>query len=321
MILLLGGSGYIGSAIAAELVRRRIPYSAPTRRELAYGSFGSLLDHLRKTKPEYVIHAAGFTGKPNVDSCETQREETYAGNVGLALSVAQACDVTGTRMGYVSSGCIYTGAKIRESDGSWKNHEDLTEAALQPLLKSRSDAVAGFTEADPPNFTFGRNNCSFYSGTKALAEEVMRSFPEFHVWRIRIPFDEHDHPRNYLTKIQRYPKLYQNWNSVTHRGEFARICIEAWLKKVPGGIYNATHPGYFSTEEAAEAVARKLKPGWKPQFWTDDREFYAQGATTPRSNCILDSGKLARVGLPLRPLRQAVEETLAEWKGAEIREC
>lgn len=314
MVLLLGGTGYIGSAVTAELVRRKIPYSAPSRRELAYGSFAVLLGHLRKTKPEYVIHAAGFTGKPNVDSCETQRDETYAGNVGLALSVAQACDVAGVRMGYVSSGCIYTGAKIRGADGQWQNADDLTKPSWQTLLKSRSDAVAGFTEEDPPNFTFARNNCSFYSGTKALAEEVMRPFPEFHVWRLRIPFDEQDHPRNYLTKIQRYAKLYQNWNSVTHRGDFAKVCVDSWLKKIPGGIYNVTHPGYFSTEEAAELVAKKLKPGWKPQFWADDHEFYAQGATTPRSNCILDSAKLARAGLPLRPLRQAVEETLEEWK-------
>jgi len=314
MILLLGASGYIGSAVAGELMRRKIPFSAPSRKEFPFGSFPPLLDYLRKKKPDYVIHAAGFTGKPNVDSCETQREETYAGNVSLALTVAQACDVAGIRMGYVSSGCIYTGAKFRDAFGEWKTRDDLTTPELQPLLESRGDSIAGFTEQDSPNFSFQRNNCSFYSGTKALAEQVVGSFPDFHVWRIRIPFDEHDHPRNYLSKIQSYPKLYQNWNSVTHRGDFARICVDSWLKNIPGGIYNVTHPGYFSTREAVEAVSLKLKPGWKPEFWADDREFYAQGALTPRSNCILDSAKLARAGLPLRPLAEALATTLEQWK-------
>ena len=314
MILLLGATGYIGSAVANELARRKIPFAAPKRKELAFGSFSPLLNYLRKMKPDYVIHVAGFTGKPNVDSCETQREETYAGNVSLALTVAQACDVAGIRMGYVSSGCIYTGAKFRDADGKWKICDDLTAPNLQPLLQRRADSIAGFTEEDSPNFCFPRNNCSFYSGTKALAEQVMGSFPDFHVWRIRIPFDEHDHPRNYLSKIQRYAKLYQNWNSVTHRGDFARICVESWLKNIPGGIYNVTHPGYFSTMEAAEAVSTKLKPGWKPEFWADDREFYAQGASTPRSNCILDSTKLAQAGLPLRPLAEALATTLEQWK-------
>jgi hypothetical protein len=40
-----------------------------------------------------VVNAARFTGKPNMDAYENQRMETVAGNVALAQSVAQACEV------------------------------------------------------------------------------------------------------------------------------------------------------------------------------------------------------------------------------------
>jgi UDP-glucose 4,6-dehydratase len=97
----------------------------------------------------------------------------------------------------------------------------LTEPLVSDLLATRSSRIQGFHEIDLPNFTFAQNNCSFYSGTKALAEEVMKAFPEFYIWRLRIPFDEYDGPRNYLSKVQNYAKVYQNWNSLSHRGDFA----------------------------------------------------------------------------------------------------
>ena len=55
--------------------------------------------------------------------------------------------------------------------------------ALGPCLlraaftTARGPDGAGFTEDDPPNFTFRAGPCSFYSGTKALGEEVLAGRP------------------------------------------------------------------------------------------------------------------------------------------------
>jgi UDP-glucose 4,6-dehydratase len=252
-----------------------------------------------------------------VDACENQQGETIAGNVTLAQTVAQACDVLGIGLGYVGSGCIYTGAKVRKECGNWAVEDRLTEPLVSELLSKRSDRVAGFTEADEPNFCFAHNNCSFYSGTKALAEELMAGFPDFYVWRIRIPFDEFDGPRNYLSKVQRYAKVYQNWNSISHRGDFAAACIDSWLQQIPSGIYNVVNPGYISTREVVQKIQQRLKPGWKPVFWQSDDEFYRFGAITPRSNCILDPGKLLKSGIRIRPLEEALEEALDRWVKAD----
>jgi len=313
MVYLLGASGYIGEAFASELSRRKLAFQPISRKALDYTNFRTLLGALRKEKPAFVINAGGFTGKPNVDACENQRGETVAGNVTLAQTVAQACDVAGVPLGFVSSGCIYTGAKVRRECGSWGVEDRLTEPLISELLAKRSDRVTGFAEGDEPNFCFAHNNCSFYSGTKALAEEVMEGFPDFYVWRLRIPFDEFDGNRNYLSKVQRYAKVYQNWNSVSHRRDFVAACLDMWLQKVPGGVYNVVNPGYVSTQEVVAKIRERLKPGWNPAFWGNDDEFYRFGAVTPRSNCILDTTKILKAGIRIRPVGDALEEALVRW--------
>ncbi len=110
MILLLGGTGYIGVAFALELANRREPFTALSRQELNYTRFDLLLGYLRANRPAFVINAAGYTGKPNVDACETARADTLQGNTLLPQTIAQACAATGTPWGHVSSGCIYAGA-------------------------------------------------------------------------------------------------------------------------------------------------------------------------------------------------------------------
>ena len=314
MVFLLGASGYIGQVFAKELTQRGITFRPISRKELNYADYRALRTALQKDKPEFVINAAGFTGKPNVDACENQQGETIAGNVTLAQTVAQACDVLGIGLGYVGSGCIYTGAKVRKECGNWAVEDRLTEPLVSELLSKRSDRVAGFTEADEPNFCFAHNNCSFYSGTKALAEELMAGFPDFYVWRIRIPFDEFDGPRNYLSKVQRYAKVYQNWNSISHRGDFAAACLDSWLQKIAGGVYNVINPGYISTREVVEKIQKLLKPVWRPEFWASDDEFYRFGAVTPRSNCILDASKILKAGIRIRTTEEALDAALSRWR-------
>ena len=106
----------------------------------------------------------------------------------------------------------------------------------------------GFREDDAPNFSFRTNHCSFYSGTKALGEEVLAGAENCFVWRLRIPFNEIDSPRNYLTKVMRYARLLEAVNSLSQLDEFVRATFECWQKQVPFGTYNVTNPGQVTTE-------------------------------------------------------------------------
>ena len=177
MIILLGGRGYVGTAFQKHLEGLQTDFEVVSRKTLDYTNGELLVKFLRERRPEFVINAAGFTGRPNVDACEVAKGECLAGNALLPGVIRSACEAAGIPWGHVSSGCIFTGAR---SDGS------------------------GFREKDAPNFSFRTNNCSFYSGSKALGEELLDGAEKCFNWRLRIPFDEMDSPRNYISKMMRF---------------------------------------------------------------------------------------------------------------------
>ena len=313
MIILLGASGYIGQAFARLLKERNETFLAPARKDLDYTRFDLLLGFLKDQKPQFLINAAGYTGKPNVDACEEAKADTLFGNSLFPQTVAHACLAASVPWGHVSSGCIFSGAKISEG-GKTRTEKDLTRPALHELAEKSPEQILGYTEADTPNFTFRDPPCSFYSGTKALAEEAIEGVGRNYVWRLRIPFDEYDNSRNYISKIQRYAKVYENVNSISHRTDFVRACLELWTNRAPFGIYNVTNPGFVTTRHVVSMIERILKPNRRFEFWKDDSEFYRVAAKTPRSNCVLDVSKLLATGVKMRPVMEALEISLRDWK-------
>jgi dTDP-4-dehydrorhamnose reductase len=286
MIYLLGGSGYVGQAYQSLLARRGVPFRNLRRAEVDYTSPAVLTALLRREKPAFLINASGYTGKPNVDACEEHKTECLLANAVLPGLIAQACADAGVPWGHVSSGCIFTGTR---PDG------------------------AGFTEDDPPNFTFRQNNCSYYSGTKALGEEILAPFSQVYVWRLRIPFDHVDNPRNYLTKLMRYSRLLDAVNSVSELHEFAAATLACWEQRIPFGTYNVTNPGRVTTREIVDLIRRSGVWVKEYDFFASEAEFMHLAARTPRSNCVLDPAKLARAGIRLTEVHEAVARALRNW--------
>ncbi|MFT3782076.1 MAG: sugar nucleotide-binding protein [Nibricoccus sp.] len=286
MIYLLGGSGYVGQAYQALLKKKGIPYRNLRRSEVDYSNSAVLAAELKRDKPEFLINSAGYTGKPNVDACELHKHETLFGNAVLPGIVAEACAQAEVPWGHVSSGCIYTGAR---PDGS------------------------GFTEEDAPNFTFRQNNCSFYSGTKALGEEVLAGTQNCYVWRLRIPFDNIDNPRNYLTKLMRYAKLLEAANSISQLHEFVAATFACWEKRIPFGTYNVTNPGHVTTREVVSMIEKSGVCPKKFEFFASEDEFMKLAAKTPRSNCVMSSAKLAKAGIQMTEVHASVEQALKNW--------
>jgi dTDP-4-dehydrorhamnose reductase len=318
MILILGGNGYIGRAFASELDQRQLAYRMLSRSEVDYSRFDVWLSLLRATAPDFVINAAGYTGKPNVDACELDKGGTIAGNLLLPQTLAQGCEVAGVPWGHVSSGCIYSGAMISTSQG-WQACKDLMQPEPRMLRETRPEAIRGYVETDLPNFCFQDPPCSFYSGTKAMAEAAITGLGRNYIWRLRIPFDEIDNPRNYLSKIQNYPRVYDNVNSLSHRRDFVRACLDLWERRAPFGIYNVTNPGFVTTHQVVDLLQARLKLGRAFEYWTSDEEFYRVAAKTPRSNCILDVSKLLATGVKIRPVTEALDEALDRWQPAYPR--
>lgn len=287
MLYLLGASGYVGQAYQRLLTQRGIPYRGVRRAELDYANPSVLAAALRADRATFLINAAGYTGKPNVDACELHKTDCLAGNAVLPGLIAEACEAAGIPWGHVSSGCIYTGAR---QDGG------------------------GFTENDEPNFTFRQNNCSFYSGSKALGEEVLAGRSDVFIWRLRIPFDRYDGPRNYLSKLMRYDRLLDVANSLSELQEFTAATVASWEKRIPFDTYNVTNPGPITTREVVALIQESGVCAKSFAFFTDETEFMRTTVKTPRSSCLLDSSKIISAGIPLTPIHEAIRASLHAWQ-------
>ena len=307
MIFILGGSGYVGQAFCQHLESKGLAYRSIARSDINYSDESSLRAWLKKEKPEFIINCAGYTGKPNVDACETDKARCIAGNAVLPGIIDLVCRELDIPWGHVSSGCIFGGSL---------------------------ESGHGFTEESVPNFSFRTNNCSFYSGTKALGEEAL-GYREIdgkwlnpegascYIWRLRIPFDYRESPRNYLTKLMRYSTLLEATNSISQLQEFVASCFACWEKSLPFGIYNVTNPGEVTTSQVVELIKKigreyekKGEPNPFPKeykFFEDLDDFMAKAAKTPRSNCVMNSSKLAAAGSEMTPVVEAIETALRNW--------
>jgi len=287
LIVLLGSSGYVGGEFIRQLESRSLAYARLQRTDCDLYQPALLARKLEALDADFLVNCAGYTGKPNVDACELHRSECLSANAVMPGKIAEACELAGVSWGHVSSGCIFTGSK---PDGS------------------------GFVETDLPNFSFRTDNCSFYSGTKALGEEILSDRPNCYIWRLRIPFDHRDTPRNYLSKVLNYKTLLSATNSLSHLGDFVNACLECWLRRVPNGTYNVVNSGRITTERVTELLQQYLVPNRRFEFFLDESEFMRLAAKTPRSNCVLDNSKILATGIPMPDVEETIVKTLKAWE-------
>ncbi len=286
MILLLGGSGFIGTAFRNHMNRDGTEYFNVRRADCNYYDRDQLDWLIEQTRPTFLINAAGYAGVPNVDACEVNKAECLNANAVLPGIIREVCAGRRLPWGQVSSGCIYTGQSTNE---------------------------VGFRETDPPNFTFRHNNCSFYSGCKALAEELLEGAENCYVWRLRIPFSHVDSPRNYLSKLMRYERLLDARNSLTQVDEFVDACFQCWENGVEFGIYNLTNTGSTTTREVIRLIQRTGLCGKEFDFFESEEEFMRVAAVAPRSSCVLDNSKARSLGVRISHVLDAIQESLGNW--------
>ncbi|MDA8806914.1 sugar nucleotide-binding protein [Opitutales bacterium] len=287
MFVILGSTGYIGSKIADFLTKNKRELIGVFRSDVDYTNPKILIEFLRSKKLTFLINAVGFTGKPNVDACESAKYECLQGNAVLPGIIREVCEDLKIPWGHISSGCIYSG---RRTDGK------------------------GWSEEDEPNFSFRSPPCSFYSGTKALGEEVLEGAENCFVWRLRIPFNHEPSPRNYLQKLLNYENLLEAENSVSHLEEFCQKCVECFTKDVEPGIYNMTNPGSITTSQVTEWMIKEGLTDKKFNFFDSEDEFMSKAAIAPRSNCVLDTTKAEKAGIAMRPVEEAMIDSIRKMR-------
>ncbi len=263
MITLIG-HGYVGKYIKKELEKQVIKHEWISH------------DQKPSVSSTVIINAAGFTGVPNVDACESQKDKTIEGNVIFPLELERWCEYYNIPVVHISSGCVYTDYK----DGGW-------------------------LETDAPNFTFG--NASFYSATKALNQETLKPYlrNRSYLLRIRMPFGPDNDDKNLLTKLSKYNKLVNFENSVSNVEEVAECAVWFAENKPMPGIYNAVNPGGIKTHQIAQMM------GLTKPYFTDEE--FKQAVIAPRSNCVLNTDKMQKV-FQFRSATESLIDAIAKRK-------
>ena len=217
---------------------------------------------------DVIIDAGGFTGVPNVDQCEIKKRECIEGNILWPIYLDRK--YRNWPIIHISSGCLYSG---RKPDGT------------------------GWTENDPTNFTD-----SFYSLCKAIEQDHI-DINNHYLLRIRMPFATEEHPKNYITKLKKYPKLINVENSISYLDDIVNTVL-FFVNKLPEpGIYNVCNPGAVWAKDIVTMM------GIEKEWFTMD-EFNAF-VKTPRSFCVLNTDKLMKI-FPLPSAMDRLREVLVQ---------
>lgn len=283
-IALLGANGFIGKNFVNFLKEKNHQVTALSRKECDFLNEEKLFKILKTINPTYIINCAGYTGKPNVDACESNKELCWLQNYTLPKKLSKICNDLNKKWIHVSSGCIYSGTKNKN----------------------------GFKESDAPNFCFDAQPCSYYSGTKAVAEDILKFDKNVYICRLRIPFDDKQSSKNYITKILNYKKLLNAENSMSNTDEFIKACFYLISEECDTGIYNITNSGSITTKQVTKIISKYFDK--KFDFFKDEKEFYGTAAITPRSNCVLDNAKLKKTGFKISEIEAKIEESIKNYK-------
>jgi len=256
--LVLGGkTGWIGGKLIALLTEQKKTFYVAESRTYNRQDVEAEFD---KYRPTHVLNAAGVTGRPNVDWCEDNKEETIRTNVIGTLTIADICAQRNIHHTLYATGCIFEYDETHVIGGQ------------------------GFTEEERANF-----HGSFYSHTKALVEDLLRNYSTTMTLRVRMPISDDLSPRNFVTKIVKYDKVVNIPNSMTVLTDLLPVSL-VMAERGLVGIYNFCNPGAISHNEVLDLYKKHIDPSYTYTNFSVDEQ--AKILKAGRSNNTLDHTKL-----------------------------
>lgn len=271
-ILIIGG-GWIG----------RICHEAWDDSVLCTEKIKSVADALAvigKYEPEVVLNAAGVTGKPNVDWCETHVAETIDGNVLLPYFIAEACDQLNLYMLHIGSGCVFYGESIHD-DGLWR----------------------------PDDFA---NPQAVYSRAKYAGDLILMNYNNVGIARIRMPIESKPGPRNIIDKLVAYEKVIDVENSVTIIDDMIEVLSEILDRKIPE-IFHVVNKGSIKHKEIIDLYKKYVDPNLE-KTWISEHELVSQGlAAKKRSNNFLNSENLKKHGINIPDVHESMDKLMKKY--------
>ena len=271
-VFLTGGDGQLGRALRRTLSAHDL--FAPTESE-ADISDPRVARLIADARPDLVIHTAAYT---DVDGAEAHPDRAFAVNALGSRNVAQGAAESGARLIAVSTDYVYDGAK----EGPYREDDPVAPLGLygasklegeREILKAKPDAVILRT-------------AWLYGEGKNFVETILRLARERD--ELRIVDDQRGSP--------------------TAAADLATV-IAALLQMPCAGVYHAVNAGTCSWFEFAREILRLA--GIDRRVVPIHSSELVRPAKRP-ANSVLDCGKLAALGITLRPWQDALRAYLRE---------
>ncbi len=271
-ILVFGSKGFIGARMLESW-----PEAVGT--DARIDDKNAVLMAIDQHKPDAVVNAAGRTGRPNVDWCETHQAETIYDNVIGAAILAEACFEKNLYLLHLSSGCVFYGPS--PDPRGWKEDDFANPSAT-------------------------------YSRSKYAAELVLTTYPNVAVARLRMPIDDRPGERNLIDKLSKYRQVIDVANSVTIVKDLIDVCYQLIQRKATG-VFHTVNPGIMRHRDLLNLYREYVDPSHQTE-WIREEDLVAKGlASKKRSNNIMQSERLKELGIEMRPIDVALRDTMVRY--------
>ena len=287
MKILVFGSGYLGKSIMNLKDHYNLESTKASEKKIR--SVSDVDSELLANQPDVVINTIAKTGRPNVDWCESNKEETLFSNTTVPLMILDACKRAGIQMVHIGTGCLY------------RTENEFAESRLEA-----SNTHQKFSENDEANFLPG-----YYSKTKYYADRFLVEHDVL-ILRPRQMFDGSHNERNLICKLIKYNRLINTHNSMVYIPDL----IDAMSKLILGnqkGIFNVVNSGAITPYQIMCLYREIVDPKHKFGLFSSITEL-DNITKSPRTDCLLNITKLEQtIGQPMPDVKDRVIMSLNQF--------
>jgi dTDP-4-dehydrorhamnose reductase len=226
-ILLLGGSGILGSEVLVQLQQRNIDYAAPLSSDLDVRNRENLERQISEFKPNWIINCSAWT---NVDGAEDSFEAALELNAVTVKSIGDIAKEFGCHVVHISTDYVFDG------DSPEPYRED---AAVNPVNKYGQSKLQGeiaLLEVLPESayvirtsWLYGARGKNF---VKTMAKKAL-----------------HDESANVVDDQQGSP---------TNARDLANGIIDLIESQPQPGVYHYSNTGSCTWFELAQSIYKKV---------------------------------------------------------------
>jgi dTDP-4-dehydrorhamnose reductase len=222
-VLILGGSGILGSSLVAECKRRRIPYLAPSSSALDITKQNEILNYFLANQPSAIVNCAAWT---DVEKSEIEFQRACALNADATHHLALATKPSGIPIIHISTDYVFDGTK----EGMYSENDPTSPINCYGVSKLRGEM--NLLELRPEN--------SYIIRTSWLYGTVGKNFVKTII-------------RNALAR-ERIQVVQDQIGSPTNSEDLAQGILAILEKNPKEGIYHFSNEGQISWFEFAKKI-------------------------------------------------------------------